>query len=1715
MFEEKKAPSIDYKLGGKKEPKHQTAVDDQEITLTLLEEGVPMDENFVTEHAKAKNDVAVNGSLRVDTAKAKANMRQRQDAIKEAEGTIETPEDLIKLDETINRKGIRVPSQWVYDQSKGSLLYQQIEAAANGDAETQQEYGALIKDMEKELRVKQAIEKGRQASEQMMAEASYTELGLDLVSSILAPYSDFANLRIFADDIMPGENYSGIALSTGVINQIDEWFRKQDTETQIEFVNHVVEKSREFQSQYGIGKNVLVNTWINDTILNTLEETRAENGGVLGVKVPSDVGLLAFEALEVTGAKDMGLFLKNVYKKMFGRPKPVETMKTVTDRFSEKVKEAGATSETPEPMNPATNMRGGQGSIFDAMQHSNKTALARAMDDILGKGTDEGLKVLGVDTQSFLARTQRAADETLDPSSVPPSMHSDRLANFMQVMTNNSNLRLIGYSDATQERFKSFQKEWASMVQGTLHLSRSYHKHQSSKKPMATDARLEINDEIERLNEIGDKASIAKAKELLKKLKEDNAAIKAQNTPAPSYHQHGEVGARAPEAGDLESLGTAFLRYGADATGGFKDAKDAKMLADNFKALGHSPKLVNTDDGIFVEIERKHVLNLKADVTEWDDLGKPLTNAFSYFSRHWNPWSHSVDIEEGIHPQALTSWMNDTSAEKMASLIKVKKDYTDLKSSVMPDSMRMSAQVDAAVEYSEDIGRTLNRRELREAFPEIGEAGENAYYAHAAYYEGMRLINSMALRRELDAKGYKQMHISGITEDSFYGKVMPTRPQWKEELPKNDKGQLSFAEDAESAGIIYGKQAFDKYHNVPVDLSDEFLDELYQSGGRIIQTRKMMEEGDDAYSYYVVRNMRNIDISELPIRPDFGIDGYAGHRAYRDVQYKVVWNNAPARVNGEDILRSVNMGVVKTKAHAKSLAKYLREKHPGYEIDYTPSRELEDALGTSSGNGGFATYMRKRGAEKPYGKLDKNGNPTIAEMADPEEVLSAEAYAVQFDSKMLASQANEQRFIKQFAQFFNEDYKGRFPSMLKTNDLDGIWDNAALKKMFDTDQIAKMKRDAKTLHYNINGMRAEANQYGQSAARANIARVADSLGAKDNVVSAAASRHLLRISRKHPSQVIRGIASAMYIAWGVFFQVPQNVLSAVGMTALLGGKGAYAILDAGLLARALLNRGKGEAYGASIDTLARSLGVEADVASDFVERSLSSGILGNAGEVDNLLRYVSEISSGNNAATTTLRKYTTKIASTATRGVAGVVSKSIDATMLLHWSAAFAKQKEVWEQAGKKIGSADFWDSVHHWSRRLSQNQNSSDLLSFERKTNVIASMGFQFSQAVVKLLNDVTRVGLKSAAPKHFNAVHADDRYQAIRAATIYAAMWGSAGFGRDTMNLVHGALPERFANPTTEIEKIAFAFAMGGLVDASIQATYAILTGGDTGENQLAVSARTSPGAFIDTLVNWGVQIKTLGYTGSLDVDLAETMGGAGWSALSTIGSFYKTFPKIANEDMYSTPDRVYAAASSIASLTKSLSDVDQAYIMWKTGMLISKSSHKYQADADHYMALGKIFGFDSHSVVMKQNDIKWDMMDNARAESIAKSLVKDSLFLAKTTILADKHSEISQEEQAKRLAEWSAAVEEKFQFLYSIMPEHKADRFRDSVYNEWYMMMAENRPLVDIIKKAGYSERSKAAEKVNDFLRRPGDVSQEEKERYRKFFSPLKQFGIELEE
>jgi hypothetical protein len=1653
MFEEKKAPSIDYKLGGKKEPKHQTAVDDQEITLTLLEEGVPMDENFVAEHAKAKNDVAVNGNLRVDTARAKANMRQRQDAIKEADGTIETPEDLIKLDETINRKGIRVPSQWVYDQSKGSLLYQQIEAGANGDAETQEEYGALIKDMEKELRVKQAIEKGRQASEQMMAEASYTELGLDLVSSVLAPYSDFANLRIFADDIMPGENYSGIALSTGVINQIDEWFRKQDTETQIEFVNHVVEKSKEFQSQYGIGKNVLVNTWINDTILNTLEETRAENGGVLGVKVPSDVGLLAFEALEVTGAKDMGLFLKNVYKKMFGRPKPVETMKTVTDRFSEKVKEAGATSETPEPMNPATNMRGGQGSIFDAMQHSNRTALARAMDDVLGKGVDDGLKVLGLDTQSFLARTQRAADETLDPSSVPPSMHSDRLANFMQVMTNNSNLRLIGYSDATQERFKSFQKEWASMVQGTLH-------------------------------------------------------------PSRSYHQHGEVGARAPEAGDLESLGTAFLRYGADATGGFKDAKDAKMLADNFKALGHSPKLVNTDDGIFVEIERKHVLNLKADVTEWDDLGKPLTNAFSYFSRHWNPWSHSVDIEEGIHPQALTSWMNDTSAEKMASLIKVKKDYTDLKSSAMPSSMRMSAQVDAAVEYSEDIGRTLNRRELREAFPEIGEAGENAYYAHAAYYEGMRLINSMALRRELDAKGYKQMHISGITEDSFYGKVMPTRPQWKEELPKNDKGQLSFAEDAESSGIIYGKQAFDKYHNVPVDLSDEFLDELYQSGGRIIQTRKMMEEGDDAYSYYVVRNMRNIDISELPMRPDFGIDGYAGHRAYRDVQYKVVWNNAPARVNGEDVLRAVNMGVVKTKAHAKSLAKYLREKHPGYEIDYTPSRELEDALGTSSGNGGFATYMRKRGAEKPYGKLDKDGNPTIAEMADPEEVLSAEAYAVQFDSKMLASQANEQRFIKQFAQFFNKDYKGRFPSMLKTNDLDDIWDNAALKKMFDNDQIAKIKRDAKTLHYNINGMRAEANQYGQSAARANIARVADAFGAKDNVVSSAASRHLLRISRKHPSQVVRGIASAMYIAWGVFFQVPQNVLSAVGMTALLGGKGAYAILDAGLLARALLNRGKGEAYGASIDTLARSLGVEADVASDFVERSLSSGILGNAGEVDNLLRYVSEISSGNNAATTTLRKYTTKIASTATRGVADVVSKSIDATMLLHWSAAFAKQKEVWEQAGKKIGSADFWDSVHHWSRRLSQNQNSSDLLSFERKTNVIASMGFQFSQAVVKLLNDVARVHLKGASPKHFNSVHADDRYQALRAVIIYPAMWGSAGYGRDTMNLVHGALPERFANPTTEMEKIAFAFAMGGLVDASVQATHAILTGGDTGENQLAVSARTSPGAFIDTLVSWGIQAKTLGYTGSLDVDLAETMGGAGWSALSTIGNFYKTFPKIANEDMYSTPDRVYAAASSIASLTKSLSDIDQAYIMWKTGMLISKSSHKYQADADHYMSLGKIFGVDSHSVVMKQNDIKWDMMDNARAESIAKSLVKDSLFLAKTTILTDKSGDLPPDVQKERLMNWVSSVEEKFRILHAIMPEHKANKFKDYVYKEWHIMMAENRPLVNIIKQVGYNERKKAAEKVNNFLRSP-EVSQEDKERYEKFFSPLLQFGIELEE
>ena len=1108
---------------------------------------------------------------------------------------------------------------------------------------------------------------------------------------------------------------------------------------------------------------------------------------------------------------------------------------------------------------------------------------------------------------------------------------------------------------------------------------------------------------------------------------------------------------------DNLSLGTAVMRFGKNSKEGFDDVAQAELLVSNFKAQGETAKLIQGKGKAWVEVERKHVLSGKDAGVFSNVTGEKLTVERHRINRGLFGWSESVNnIGEGMHPQAMFSWSKDLSGQIKSDLIDVAKPFFKVAEKLDQTHIKNAWR---AIAEGEKLALVFDAGTLRRRYPGISKDAIEAYRSYRATADGMQMIRSSELRKKLARGNHKQLTV-GDTE--FFGHVMPEKPTLS--VLKVDEAGEPLTKELIEGNVVQGSHIFDPVSNTSIPLTQDFLDSTYETGGRVVKLSSKFESGlngDGSYSHLVIRSLKDIDIQELPQFPNYGRKGYAVERFY-DTEGQVIIETGVARkLNGVEVKGSETIGIVKTQGQAKKLANYLRNKHAGRTFEIKDSRELKNLLDESAGGNGGQSWLKKRREQALIGKIGKNGLPEEDTLLSVGEAFQK---SIHNTAQLPITQTEEilsTRWMNQYSKYMKGTKQGEgFP-----NTLDDIWDNLAIEK--DGIDPAVLKNDANTLHYNISAIRSERISEGVRAVRADLARMAKSMGANDNFIAEIASESLTKAAKSNPVAKSKGITSLMSIAYGMGFQLPQNVFSAFGLMATQGFDGLRAMKDSYHLIRGLQTIGKGVDYDVIVSKLAKRFNVSESEANMFVKRAKESGIFGNSGDLDNLLRFATHATHIKSGRLASLANPIKKLG----RGVTSLVAKSIDLTMLGWWSAAYRKQLKHFK--GPKHGQ-DFWESVRQTTRDFTQNQNSSDLLAFEKQGNPLG-IAMQFTQHLMKLGHQGTKI-IAKAGGANVNTVFASSQAEALRTVAIYFGVFGAGGLGRTGLQFMHEQLPKDLANPKTPEARALSNAVMGGLFDVILNSAT---------EDPISISSGISPGGSIDNVVNYYSVIQKMVASGELSIDAIDALGGATVSTFSNITNAFKAIPPIIKSEVYDTPEKLMRAVQVVAKVAKTGGDINLGFAMNEMEARFSKMSGKVSGRAGLKAAIWKTMGFNQYASILDQGQNKEDYLERTEHKALTDALVKSGRRLFMDIVKAD---------DPESLDKWRALVQEEVNAVGNLaITNSERERVTNTLTDHWIKVLIGDKGMLE--RLGGPMKDIKPyAELLEDYARSP-DTSPEQ--------------------
>ena len=371
-FEEDKPQNGGVTFSSDKTAKPQ--VPDQELASLVVGEHFDFwTQEFASSQEELIKKVEIGDTTELDMAMLKQADRAVNTLLYQSEGKIDSPEDLVRLNEQANQAKVINKQKWQIQKAEFDVTDKYIDRALQ-NPEDREVVGEIIKDFHKDFKVQQAINEARNAGNQYLDKESFINLLQDVLQSAVFAPTDFINLRDTIDDIFPEENMWGHAVAASALDAMDNRYQTLSADEKIGLIQSIVDKSLNRDSFMGVQENVINNAWILDTILNTLEEHRTPEGGVLGIENETDIGLTLYEALDTYSAVNFGSLTKGLWqalsRKAFGSAKPFTQGVHVTDWYQARLDKAmqgeGRIFEgdiiKAEPQEPMLLSRSGTGS---------------------------------------------------------------------------------------------------------------------------------------------------------------------------------------------------------------------------------------------------------------------------------------------------------------------------------------------------------------------------------------------------------------------------------------------------------------------------------------------------------------------------------------------------------------------------------------------------------------------------------------------------------------------------------------------------------------------------------------------------------------------------------------------------------------------------------------------------------------------------------------------------------------------------------------------------------------------------------------------------------------------------------------------------------------------------------------------------------------------------------------------------------------------------------------------------------------------------------------------------------------------------------------------------------------------------------------------------------------------------------------------------------
>ena len=497
----------------------------------------------------------------------------------------------------------------------------------------------------------------------------------------------------------------------------------------------------------------------------------------------------------------------------------------------------------------------------------------------------------------------------------------------------------------------------------------------------------------------------------------------------------------------------ARVLFGQDGKSGYDTFEDAQYAARNlFSDSGRITARMKGGNAQVFELDEVQDVD-PADLEYFVDVEVE----HQVTSRDVNPLEGKVDAYLPFH-----SYLVPFSGRVEKDIVDSALAYTDKASRIsttMQDFTKPIGKLKGKKErdqwvrlltHGDEHGITFTKAAAKEYLGQMSDRVWDAYVGARSFYDGMAIVRNKAHRAGLSEQGYKGVRLqSGSLKDDkgeVFGLPMANRPR----IVQGDTDALT---------EVNGTRIYDSTSGVPVDLTDEYLDAVYNSDKIVIRNHRPVHAAGELFDYAVVPRSAVTDLPHKTMNVRTGhIDlNYLGEDGFFQKYVGRLFGTGHKGGTGAKLLRRTNVvrngiqqeatevvGIYRDTRQAEEAIQQLGED--GLEVVSTREAVSELGVDDAGTKSNVPSHARGRGQRL----LGPSGH---AEIADVEESLGRALAEARRYTGMDSVNVLKNKFLRTYGRYLEDADKGFPQDFARTR-----WRNR------DKPEVQAKIRDAKAYH---------------------------------------------------------------------------------------------------------------------------------------------------------------------------------------------------------------------------------------------------------------------------------------------------------------------------------------------------------------------------------------------------------------------------------------------------------------------------------------------------------------------------------------------------------------------------------------------------------------------------------------------------------------------------